>query len=562
MSSAKSEKLIADEAYTALESIVGPRYVTSDPAECQAYTGRGYSFEFFWWNDISRRPACVILPETAEQVARIIKVCNHYGIPYLPGSTFGWVPLASSNLRDDFLVIDLKRMNSLKIDEKNMYAVLGSGVTYSHLQAEAMKRDLYTMLPAGGGGVGVIANQLTYGVGSLCYRITVSSIRRINGVEWVTPEGEIVKIGSLADGDDEAYWRGGLGPGLLGVLKGYSAWAGSMGMVTKMALKLYPFQPEKLEPDGIGCNTCVQLPTRIRWYNITFPTEEALQNSTHEIANAQIAAYVNRVPAYMREISRCRGNSEFRNMFWESWVKLTPEAVADVHILRVLLIGYTSQGQLEYERRVLADIVEENGGTLRRTRQTDESCFLYANSPDVWVMTGDWLLIMVGLESIRCSLKAGEEFTRRWDEGYKADGMDEYGEVPWYMPMEFGRASYSETDVYADSVKLDPDRDVFDRGLLTRLFEFFDSVMPTIELNTGWLNVFSTYSGCSYTSDAARRNTPVWVERFQKEFNPKGLSNTGLPYVGDKLAAMMPEIITREIKDTVAEVKKAKWRGL
>jgi hypothetical protein len=562
MSRRKVKELIPKEAYRALECIVGSRYVTANPAECQAYTGRGYSFEFFWWHDISRRPAGVILPETTEQVARIIKVCNHYGIPYLPGSTFGWVPLSSSNLRDDFLVIDMKRMNELVIDEKNMYALVGPGVTYAHLQAEAMKKDLYTMVPAGGGGVGVLANHLTCGWGSLCYRITMSAPRRMNGVEWVTPEGEIVRLGSLVNGDDSGYWRGGLGPGLLGILKGQSSWTGSMGVVTKMALKLYPFQPVRLEPEGIGCNTSVKLPSRTRWYNITFPSEEALWKAIREIARAQIAAYVNRVPSYMRELSRCRGDSEFRNMFWQSWRKLTPKAVADVHILRVLLIGYTSQKQFEYEERVLTDIVNENGGTPLRTRQSDEACFLYACAPDIWMATGSQLLITTGLESLRCTVKMGEEFQKRWTRDYKADALDQYGEWPWYMPVELGRIAYSECDGYYDTRRLDHDCPELDRELLKRSQQFFQSVMPAIEAKTGWVSNFTSHTRCSYTSDATQHNTPVWVERFQKEFNPKGLSNTGFPYIGDKLSPIFPDMITDEIREAVKGVKEGRWRGL
>jgi len=518
--------------------------------------------EVYWWSDMSRRAAAVILPKTAEQVARIVKVCSHYGIPYLPGSTFGWLPLSGTNLRDDFLVIDLKRMNNLEIDEKNMYAIIEPGIIYAHLQAEAMKKDLYTMLPAGGGGVGVIANQLTLGVGSLCYRITTSSLRRMNGVEWVTPEGEVVKMGSLANGDNSGYWRGGLGPGLLGILKGYSSWTGRLGVVTKMALKLYPFQPQRLEPEGIGADSAVKLPVRMSWHNITFPTEEALQNVMRELGKAQIAAYVNRVSAYWRDIAKCRGSGEFRKVFQESWGPMTPEAVEAMHIVRVLLIGYASQKQLEYEQRVLTDIVEENGGTLRRTRQTDEACFMYANSPDVWVMTGHWALITVGTESLRCALKMGEDFQRRWTEGYLVDAMDQHQEIPWYMPLDFARAAYAETDAYADSQKLDPESTKFDQGVLIRSQEFFESVMPSIEATVGWPSFFSTYTNCSYTSDATRFNTPVWVERFQKEFNPKGLSNTGFPYFGDKQAVVMPGIITDEIKETVKRVQAAKWRGL
>ena len=538
MSNSEVKKLIPEEAYRALECIVGPKYVTANPAQCQAYTGRGCWMEVYWWSNLSRRPAGVILPKTTEEVARIIKVCNHYGIPYLPGSTFGWVPLSGANLRDDFLVIDLKRMNNLKIDDRNMYAIVEPGVIYAHLQAEAMKKDLYTVIPAGGGGVGVVANYLTYGIGPFCYRITMSSVRRMNGVEWVTPEGDIVRMGSLVNGDDSGYWRGGLGPGLLGVLKGHSSWTGSMGVVTKMAVKLYPFQPQRLEPEGIGADSVVKLPPRMVWHNI------------------------NRVAAFWRDIAKCRGNGEFRRLFWDSWGKMTPETVAEIHILRILLIGYASQKQLEYEQRVLMDIVNENGGTVRRTRQTDESCFLYANSPDVWVMTGHWMLIAVGEESLRCSLKTGDEFQKRWTEGYRADAMDQQGGVPWYMPWELGRMSFIETDAFADSRKLDPEHPEFDRKLLRRQLEFCESVMPSIEATTGWLCNFSSFMECSDTSDATRHNTPVWVERFQKEFNPEGLSNTGFPYFGDKQAAVIPGIITEEIKDTVKRIKEAKWRGL
>ena len=562
MSSAKAKELIPGEAYRALECIVGPRYVTANPAECQAYTGRGYMFEFFWFQRVARRPAGIILPKTAEEVARIIKVCNHYGIPYFPGSTFGWLPLSSTNLRDDFLVIDLKRMNNLEIDEKNMYAVFGSGVIYAHLQAEAMKRDLHTMLPSGGGGVGVVANQLSYGVGPLCYRITTSSVRRMNGVEWVTPEGEIVRMGSLVNGDDSGFWHGGLGPSLIGLLKGHSAWTGSMGVVTKMALKLYPFQPGRLEPEGIGCNTSVKLPSRMRWYNISFPSEEALQKAIQEIGEVQIAAYVNRVPAYMREISKCRGDVEFRNMFWESWSKLSQETLGAIHVLRVLLIGYASQKQLEYEERVLMDIVNENGGTPLRTRQSDEACFMYACAPDIWMATGSQLLITVGHESLRCTFKLGEEFQRRWTKDYKEDCLDQYMEPPWYMPVDFGRIVYSECDGYYDSIRLDPDGSRYDDELVQRSQQFFQSTIEAIEATVGWPSNYNSHKRCSYISDAVYHNTPMWVQMFQKEFNPLGLSNTGFPYLGDKLTVVFPEMITPEVRETIERVKQGRWRGL
>ncbi len=562
MSSAKGKELISGEAYRALECIVGPRYITASPAECQAYTARGCYMEIYWWQGISHRPACVILPETTEHIASIIKVCNHYNIPYFCGSAFGWLPISAGNLRDDFLCIDLKRMNNLEIDEKNMYTLLEPGVTYAHLQAEAMKKDLHTMVPGGGGGASVLANQISAGVGSLCFRMTTSSVRRMNGLEWVTPEGEIVRMGSLVNGDDSGYWRGGLGPGLIGLLKGYSPWAGTMGIITKMALKLYPFQPEELVPEGVGADSAVTLPPRVRFHNVSFPTEEALQQTMRDVGNAQITAYVNRVSIYWRDIAKCRGNEEFRRLFWESWGKMTPEKVAKMHIVRILIIGYTSQKQLEYEERVLEDIIGENGGTLRPTKQVDEACFMYTASPDVWMMTGHYLSLTFGTESLRCALKTGDEFRRRWEEDYSADGMDQHHEMPWYMPLDLGRCTYAETDAFCDSRKMDPERPEFDQGIVTRSQEFLESVMPSIEATTGWPCFFSTATACSYTSDAARFNTPTWVDRFQKEFNPRGLANPGFPYFGDRQAEIMPGIITEEIIETIKKVQAAKWRGL
>lgn len=54
--------------------------------------------------------------------------------------------------------IDLKRMNKIEIDEKNMYAVCEPYVIFSQLQHEAMKRGLYMMVPGGGAQVSVVNN--------------------------------------------------------------------------------------------------------------------------------------------------------------------------------------------------------------------------------------------------------------------------------------------------------------------------------------------------------------------------------------------------------------------
>lgn len=564
MSNAEAEvkQPITEEAYRALECIVGPKYVTTNPAECQAYCARGCLHEAFWWSGISRRPAGIILPETTQQVVRIIMVCNHYGIPYLPGSTFGWLPTSGCNLRDDYLAIDLKRMNSLEIDEKNMYALVGPGVVYSQLQAEANKKDMYVMISEAGGEVSVVANSLSLGTGHFCYRICPSATRRINGMEWVSPDGEVVRIGSLVNGDDSGYWGDGVGPGLRGLLKGSSLWAGSMGIVTKMAIKLYPFQPERFEPVGIGPHSGVVLPDRISRYRITCPSEEALRKVIREIGNAQIGIYVDRVPFYWYLVATARGSSEFRAQFWEKWNKVTPEDIAKSHDLRVMLVGFASQKQLEYEERVLMDIGADCDVQISPGRRIEESIFQYANATDIWLTSGSWLLATAILESLRCGYKAGEEFAERWNAEFRADAMDEKNEYCWIMPFDMGRFSYSEFHMYHDPRTIDPERPEFDQGKLVRALQFIESVLPSIEARIGAQCIQDVACLCSYTTPATRHNNQVWVQRFQEEFNSRKLANPTIVYLGDSLAQAIPPIITDEVRETVKEVQAAKWRGL
>ena len=97
---------IPEEAYSELEAIVGAEYFTRDPLICQAYNGRGYGREAFWYQGLTVKPGCVVQPRTAQEVSRIVKLCCRYDIPYTSGSTF-WAVANSALLRPDFVMIDI-----------------------------------------------------------------------------------------------------------------------------------------------------------------------------------------------------------------------------------------------------------------------------------------------------------------------------------------------------------------------------------------------------------------------------------------------------------------------
>ena len=553
---------IPEEACRELEAIVGPENVTTDPNICMATYGFGWGHEVYWFQGVVQPPAAIVLPRTTEEVARIIKLCNRHGLPFHPVSSHCIIASDPAFLQN-VVSIDLKRMNKLELDEKNMHVVLESGVIVAQLSAEANKRDLYHIVTGGGGPVGALCNQFCFGWGHFCWRATPCPQRRWTGIEWVSPEGEIYRMGSLLTGDDSWYWGEGLGPDTTGLLYGFGGgWAGAMGIVTKMAFKLYPFQPELLEPQGMGGDSAVQLPPRVRYYNITFPTKEALLSAIQEIGKADIAVVVNIVPAFWRSMGKCRGVHDLRNEFFDAWNPVTDEQVSKTHILRVLLLGRTSLKQLEYEERVLMDIVEECGGTPRRTRQLDEATFRYANTGDMWMMTGCYAMTTAGVESTRCTRAQNELFRDRLSANpNKLDYLDQKGELPWYLMWRRARDRYTENHIQPDARTIDPEDPGFNPELTMRLVPWAISEGPIVNIKTGCVDMFGGITHRLGMESQADHHFDAWNQRFKQEFDPKALSGTVWPHAIDKVIEGAPAVETEEYKEVVRKAEEGPWLG-
>ena len=155
---------IPKEAYQELQSIVGPEWVSDDPAICEADRYCSLSAP----SDEQRRPGCSIEPASTEEVQAIVKVANMYKIPYVVTSTFYGADTYAR--KDNSILIDLKRMNNLEIDEQNLYAVVGPGVTFAALQGDLLKMGLCTFVPGCGGQSSVVANTVNMGDAPIGWR--------------------------------------------------------------------------------------------------------------------------------------------------------------------------------------------------------------------------------------------------------------------------------------------------------------------------------------------------------------------------------------------------------
>ncbi|MDP3947845.1 MAG: FAD-binding oxidoreductase, partial [bacterium] len=309
---------MSKEAYKALESVVGTENISADPIICESYT------QVCFWKDMPsieagiERPVCVVLPRTTDEVQRIVRIANRYKLSFNPASTYYDTHCIPK--KPDTILIDLKRMNRFEIDEKNLFAIVESNVTVSQLQAELMDRGLYTMTPGGGAQASVLCNTLGAGMGPIMYKTGLAQ-RRMLALEWVMPDGELLKTGSASSLKDY-FWGEGPGPDLRGLVRGFIGWSGGLGIVTKMAVKVYPFIPERPQPIGISPDTGLELPTKwLKWFNIIYPSLEDLVEVMYEIPKAWIGASIMRVPVIWRYRARTKSKQEF----WEIWEKAGDE---------------------------------------------------------------------------------------------------------------------------------------------------------------------------------------------------------------------------------------------
>ena len=161
---------LSKEVYQEFEDVVGEENICDDPAIMPAY----FSTDF----------AVVILPKNTAEVQAIVKLCNRHKLKFRPIST-GWTGAFTGGV----VLLDLRRMNHIiEINEKNMYAVVEPYVISSELQAELMKRGLNFCIK----GAGTNCSAMLRGHGHMD-ETTSGDDRNHLAIEWVTPEGDIVR---------------------------------------------------------------------------------------------------------------------------------------------------------------------------------------------------------------------------------------------------------------------------------------------------------------------------------------------------------------------------------
>ena len=324
---------LSKDIYSAFEDVVGAEYICDDPVIIPSY----HATEF----------AAVILPKNTAEVQAIVKLCNRYKVQFRPVCT-GW----TGTFQEGFLYLDLRRMNRIiEINEKNMYAVVEPYVISAQLQAELMKRGLHFNVK----GAGTNCSAMLRGHGHLD-QTTSGDDRNHLAIEWVTPEGDIVKSGSLGSSDE---WFSGDGPGpsIRSILTSAVPPGVTPGVFTKAAVKVYHWPgPSRFPIEGVSPNYSLsEIPANFMARYFSFPSVEKMWEAEIKIGESEIAFELMGFNVSMVAANITTSNEEEEEVF-----KRLNKAVQGPGFF--VIIAGDSPEDFEYKKRVLQQIVSEADG--------------------------------------------------------------------------------------------------------------------------------------------------------------------------------------------------------
>jgi FAD/FMN-containing dehydrogenase len=173
-----------------------------------------------FYGGIDRRPAVIVRPADASQVARVVWAARESGLELAVRS--GGHSIAGHSVSESGIVVDLGDMRGLEIDPEARTAWARAGLTAGDYTNAAAEHGLATGF-GDTGSVGIGGLTLGGGVGYLsrAYGLTIDDLL---AAEVVTADGEIVEVD--ADNDPDLFWaiRGG---------------GGNFGVVTRFKYRLH-----------------------------------------------------------------------------------------------------------------------------------------------------------------------------------------------------------------------------------------------------------------------------------------------------------------------------------
>lgn len=425
-------------AYRELEDIVGAGNVSDQP---HILAGNRHALPDFARKPVS--PEAIVLPASTDEVARVVRVCNKHGLRFIP-IVSGLITFAYPSAPGT-IIIHLKRMNHIEFADEDRMVILEPGIRHVQLQAEVMKRGMTYAAAAVGPG-GTVLGNFACAAGDNHNQYGASRTNRyLLGIEWVTPAGEIVRLGSPAT---KSGWfcADGPGPSLRGLIRGFGGAMGSFGVVTRIGIGLEPWSgPKKMPHEGRTPRYIVRLPREThRAFVFKFPMIDAVRDAILELGKAEIGAAVIKYFNCTAALLCTTSANEFHEL-WDSGL-FQRELASPLYVY----LSTYSPAELEYQQRVLLDIVEQFGGAPVDPRIQR----IYDDSMDFYILVGclqrvlrlggAWAPDKLEADSVPHVFEVGKRISEYFP-AMIAQGMFFDAPDNWQvLPMEYGHAAHIE----------------------------------------------------------------------------------------------------------------------
>ncbi|MEV4177618.1 FAD-linked oxidase C-terminal domain-containing protein [Nonomuraea sp. NPDC049709] len=201
----------------ALRSLLPHDSVITDPVRLRTYECDGLTYH-------RATPAVVVLPSTAEQVARVVRLCNDFGVPFVARGSGTGLSGGALPREDGVLIVTSKMRAILEVDLDDRRAVVEPGVTNLAITEAVRDRGYYYAPDPSSQQVCSIGGNVAENSGGahcLKYGFTVN---HVEACEIVTPDGDLVTLDRMDPGYD-----------LLGAFIGSE---GTLGIATKITVRL------------------------------------------------------------------------------------------------------------------------------------------------------------------------------------------------------------------------------------------------------------------------------------------------------------------------------------
>jgi glycolate oxidase len=206
-----------DTLIEALRGALPAESVITDPVRLRTYECDGLTYH-------RATPGVVVLPETAEQVARVVVLCNDFAVPFVARGSGTGLSGGALPREDGVLIVTSRMRRVLEVDLPNRRAVVEPGVTNLAI-TEAVRHAGYYYAPDPSSqqicSIGGNVAENSGGAHCLKYGFTVN---HVEACEIVTPDGDLVTLDRMDPGYD-----------LLGAFVGSE---GTLGIATKITVRL------------------------------------------------------------------------------------------------------------------------------------------------------------------------------------------------------------------------------------------------------------------------------------------------------------------------------------